>query len=127
MTTTCLCEVIFNIEYFVEIYHKYNTSSSNDSSISTTTAIPLPTNKSTTAVEMNYGVLVTVEVLAILFNLCILWSIWQVVKDLQKRNQRIAKAKLESREAEFSATTFTDEKDTGFHNEKGQQPSIVWI
>ncbi|KAG0269704.1 hypothetical protein BGZ96_006455, partial [Linnemannia gamsii] len=50
-----------------------------------------------------------------------------VVKDLQARNKRITKAKHESREAESSDATFTDEKDAAFRDEKGEKSSIVWI
>ncbi|KAG0277267.1 hypothetical protein BGZ96_002926 [Linnemannia gamsii] len=112
---------------FVELYYNRNTSSTNNNSASTTNAIPLPTHESTTVKEVNIGAAFAETVFDILFGLFILWSIWQVIKDLQARNKRIAKAKHESREAESSATTFTDEKDAAFHDEKGQQSTIVRI
>ncbi|KAG0286993.1 hypothetical protein BGZ96_009014 [Linnemannia gamsii] len=127
MTAKYLLEVFFRMELMVEGYHSSNTSNTNNSSISTNTAIPLPTNESTTAKGLTYGQMVIAVALATLMELCILWSIWQVVKDLEARNKRIAKAQHESREAESSANTFTDEKDAAFHDEKGEKSSIVWI
>ncbi|KAG0286992.1 hypothetical protein BGZ96_009013 [Linnemannia gamsii] len=118
----------FTIKGFVEVYQNRNTSiTNNNNSASTTSAIPLPTNESTTAKEVNIVQEFGIVVFEILCGLFILWSIWQVIKDLEARNKRIAKAQHESREAESSATTFNDEKGSAVHDEKGQQSTIVRI
>jgi hypothetical protein len=128
VATVILYDFCLMIKGLVEVYHNSNaSSSSNNSSISTTTAIPLPTIESATAKEESFGVAVAIAVTSTVLDLLTLWYNWQVVKDLQKRNERIAKAKVELRETESSALTFTDEKITTINNEKGQQSSIVWI
>lgn len=49
-------------------------------------------------------------------DLFLVWSVWQTVKDLEERNSRIAKARVESRMAAASSATFTDEKGDTVYN-----------
>ncbi|KAG9064510.1 hypothetical protein KI688_003700 [Linnemannia hyalina] len=77
------------------------------------------------------------DIIDISCDLLLIWSMWQIVKDLEERNDRIAKARIESRAAAAAAATaaafsatFKDEYGAPIYHvyhERGQQSSAVGI
>ncbi|KAF9140085.1 hypothetical protein BG015_001797 [Linnemannia schmuckeri] len=112
----------FRIKNLIKLYRNGNVSSS---SIITTAADALTTEDST-VMKFPFAEAVLNAIVDFFLDLLLVWSMWQIVKDLEKRNERIAKAKFESRVA-ASNTTITDEKGATVYNERGQQSSVMWI
>ncbi|KAF9537568.1 hypothetical protein EC957_007964 [Mortierella hygrophila] len=80
---------------------------------------------------------VLVDIVDISCDLLLVWSMWQIVKDLEERNDRIAKARIESRAAAAAAAaaaassaTFKDENGASIYHvyhERGQQSSAAGV
>ncbi|KAF8941830.1 hypothetical protein BGZ47_007148 [Haplosporangium gracile] len=116
-------DIYFRIKKLIRVYRNGNVSSS---SIATTTTADTLTTDDSTPIKFPFAEAVLVEIMDLSLDLLLVWSMRQIVKDLEKRDERIAKAKFESRAATSNAT-ITDEKGVTVYNERGQQSSMVWI
>ena len=117
--------VYFKIKGLVKLYRNGNPSST---SMATSLADVLTTD-APTAKSFPFAEAVLVDIIDISINFLLVWSVWQIVKDLEERSDRIAKARIESRAAASNATFKYENGATIYnvYNERGQQSSVVGI
>ncbi|KAF9130844.1 hypothetical protein BGX30_013344 [Mortierella sp. GBA39] len=132
LTRGCLCTFIglvlhgtyFRTKNLVKLYRNSNPSGTSMVT-SLTDAISADDQ---TVQDFPFAKAVLVDIIDISCDLLLVWSMWQIVKDLEERNDRIAKARIESRAAAAAAAAAASNA-TIYHvyQERGQQSSAVGI
>lgn len=102
----------FRIKGLVKLYRNGDPSSTS----MTDSLVDVLTADDSTAKSFPFAEAVLGSIFDSSIDLFLVWSVWQTVKDLEERNSRIAKARVESRMAAASSATFTDEKGDTVYN-----------
>ncbi|KAG0373160.1 hypothetical protein BGX24_012075 [Mortierella sp. AD032] len=74
--------------------------------------------------KANFTKLLEYFVFSTVYNLIAVWSIWQVVKDLERRDQRVAETMAKTK-VESAAANSDDQLDTSCSEDSSQQPSVA--
>lgn len=120
LTRGCLCTFValelynlyFTTKGLVKLYRK-----DSPSSISMVNSlVDVLTADDSAAKDFPFAETLLLQIFNISAELLRLWVMWQIVKDLEERNDRIAKAWIESRVAAAPTATFIDEKGATVYN-----------
>lgn len=112
--TLTIYEGFSEMKAFISIHSQHTQGSAFN--ITTTTAVTSNemTNEGSLSKTIGSTIFKTLDMLVV-------WSVWLVVKDLERRDKRIAMAKVES----TVTTDIIGQQDAGSFNEKGQRSSTV--